>query len=103
MTPLLNISAVLLSMTTMLGILFHDMSIDKAASVALKLPSAAATNTNGTPAEGALKKGHAHTHVHTIEAPQRTAANIKTPDRKVSIKKTRHQNGSGKGIVWPST
>ncbi len=105
MTPFTNIAAILMSSTTLVGILFHDMHIDKAASLALSLPTAAVVT--GVASE-AIKKGHAHTHVNTIEAPKRASVrNIdmqrpRDDHRKNTVKKVQHHFGADNGIIWPS-
>ena len=109
MTPYVNIAAILMSTTTLFGLLFHDMHLDRAASVALGLPAVATTVAGTAAADALLKKAHAHTHVHTIEAPQRHSVrvmpNMQTPrdeHRKGTGKKVQLHFGADNGIIWPS-
>lgn len=107
MTPLANITAVLMSSATLLGVLLHDMHIDKAASIAIGLPIVA-TTVAGSAAAEALKKGHSHTHVNHIEAPKRaTVRNVdmqrpRDDHRKNTVKKIHFHFGADNGIIWPS-
>lgn len=109
MTPLINVTAVLLSFTTLFGILFHDMHLDRAASVALGLPVLATTLAGTAAADQLLKKGHAHTHVHTVETPKRHSVRV-TPNmqpprddhRRDVAKKAQTHFGADNGIIWPS-
>ena len=110
MTPLVNITAILMSSTTLFGLLFHDMHLDRAAGVALGIPVVATTIAGTAAADALLKKAHAHTHVHSIEAPQRHAVrnmpNMQAPreeQRKGTAKKVHLHFGADNGIIWPST
>ncbi|UTX51349.1 hypothetical protein KI440_00035 [Candidatus Saccharibacteria bacterium TM7i] len=110
MTPLLNITAVLMSTTTLFGILFHDMHLDRATQLALGIPVIATSIAGTAAADALLKKGHAHTHVHTVEAPKRHSVrvmpNMQAPrddHRKNTSKKVQLHFGADNGIIWPST
>lgn len=109
MTPLLNVTAFFMSTTTLFGILFHDMHLDRAASVALGLPAVSVVAAGTVAAEALLKKGHAHTHVHSVEAPKRHSVrampNMQPPrdeDKKTTVKKVSLHFGADNGVIWPS-
>lgn len=106
LTSLLNVATFLLSSTALVGILFHDMRIDKAAALATGIypPTSEATVSHSS-----LRGGHAHTHVHSVEAPQRHSVRPNTDmqrprdeHRKNGSKKVQLHFGADNGIIWPS-
>lgn len=110
MKSLPNLAVFFMSITTLFGILFHDMHLDRAASVALGLPTIATTIAGTVAADALLKKAHAHTHVHNVEAPKRHSVrsmpNMHPPrdeQKKSTIKKVSFHFGADNGIIWPST
>ena len=109
MTPYLNIAAIAMSMTTLFGLLFHDMHIDKATYLAIGIPVVSASVAGTAAADAALKQGHSHVHVHETKAPQRhsvrTMPTMQTPrdeHRKNTGKKVQLHFGADNGILWPS-
>lgn len=98
---------------TLVGILMHDMHIDKATTVAISLPALAAAS--GSLESGALEKGITpsyHTHVKRAELPRYTSAfrsslpNMQPPrddDRRyIQNKKLMYMGGGDTISIWPS-
>lgn len=94
----------------LIGIIFHDMHLDRAASMAIGTPLAAATGI--VAAEAALKKAHPHVHVDHVEAPRRHTVRT-TPNGQPardelreytskSNKKVILHFGADNGVIWPS-
>jgi len=95
---------VIISLVTMLGIVMHDMHIDKAATVAVSLPVLMATT-------GALEKvisPNYHTHVERASIPRfnSTLPNAQPPrddDRRyIQNKKLMFMGGGDRASLWPS-
>ncbi len=100
---------IIMSSATLLGLLFHDMHLDRAATVALGIPVIATTIAGTAAADAMLKKSNPHTHVHSVEAPKRTSVrvmpNLQPPrdeDKKTTVKKVTLHFGADNGIIWPS-
>lgn len=88
------------------GVLLHDMHIDRAATVAVALPSAIATFG----AADSLIKATSHTHVERAAFPKQFTAASSTmhriqprdDDRRFIQNKKLYFDGGDKGIIWPS-
>ncbi len=93
---------------TLMGVLVHDMHIDKATTVAISLPAVAASS-------GALEKAITpsyHTHVERVSIPRVSTSfrsslpNIQPPrddDRRyVQNKKLMYMGGGDAVTIWPS-
>lgn len=107
MLKLIKPAPIVLTFLTLVGILMHDMHIDKATTVAVSLSAAVAT-------AGALEKGitqNYHTHVERASLPRYSTfrsslPNIQPPrddDRRyIQNKKLLFIGGSDTVSLWPS-
>lgn len=107
MNQMTNYFAAFMGSTALIGVLFHDMHLDRAASMALGAPIV--VTAGAAAAEVALKKAHPHVHVDHVEAPKRHSIRT-TPngqpgrdDHKKPIGKRAHLHfGADNGVIWPS-
>lgn len=107
MTHFFSIGALVMSTTTLFGLLFHDMHLDKATSIALGVPTIAVAGT--VAADALLKKSNPHVHVHSTEAPRKhsirsmpTLQNPRDENRKQTPRRAHLHFGADNGIIWPS-
>jgi len=109
MSKFIKPAPIILTLITGIGILMHDMHIDKATTVAIALPAVVAST-------GALEKAISpsyHTHVERVSLPRFTTSafrstlpNIQPPrddDRRyVQNKKLLFMGGGEATSLWPS-
>jgi len=102
---IINLFPVILSLSTVAGVLVHDMHVDRAATLAIVLPTLAATALTADQFIG----GHAHVHVERAEPGQTFRSGLpktqppRDDERKyVSNKKAHLGFGYDQGYVWPS-
>ena len=97
---------------TLVGILMHDMHIDKATSIAMLAPSALAATGTGAAYEKVISQNY-HTHVERASLPKintsafrSTLPNIQPPrddDRRyIQNKKLMYMGGGDAVSLWPS-
>lgn len=99
---------VVLTLLTLVGILMHDMHIDKATAVAISLPAAVSST-------GALEKvinPSYHTHVERVSLPRYTSSfrsslpnmqPVRDDDRRyIQNKKLMYMGGGDTVSLWPS-
>lgn len=109
------IPVIAVTVTTMLGILMHDMHIDKATSIAMLAPAALATTGAAAAAVSTDKviSQNYHTHVERASLPKINASafrstlpNIQPPrddDRRyIQNKKLLYFGGGDAAPLWPS-
>lgn len=109
------IPVIAVTVTTMVGILMHDMHIDKATSIAMLAPAAAAATGAAASAVAYDKviSQNYHTHVERASIPKINASafrstlpNIQPPrddDRRyVQNKKLMYFGGGDAAPLWPS-
>lgn len=99
-TPLLGAAMALLSSTALVGVLFHDMRLDKAVTTAIGIePVGEQIN------DGVLRRGHAHTHVHGVDAPVRQSVRANKDaqlNQRLGARRVHFHFGADNGIIWPS-
>ena len=98
--------AIAFTLATTAGVVMHDTQLDRATTVALALPAAAAITYAGV--DNAIKSGDAHVHVERAEAPKqniRAATPRLQPrddDRRYLLNKKVYFGGADTSGLWPS-
>lgn len=107
-----TVPVVAVTVTTLVGILMHDMHIDKATTVAMVAPAALAATGVGMAYEKVAISQNYHTHVERASLPKVSTSfrsslpNIQPPrddDRRyIQNKKLMYMGGGDAVSLWPS-
>ncbi len=99
-TPLLSAVMTFFGSAALAGVLFHDMRVDKAVTTAIGIES-----DKAQVGDGVLRRGHAHTHVHGVDAPVRRSVRMNKDaqlNQRVGARRVHFHFGVDNGIIWPS-